>query len=458
MNRTRTLPARKNANSPAVVSPARLAAFKILARVEDGSAFASVLLATQADQLQPSDRSLCHELVLGALRRQLWLDGLIEHYATRDPQSLDSGVRLALRLGLYQMRFLARIPDSAAVNESVNLVRLARLRSAGPFVNAVLRRAAREPEYDPAAGISDPLARLAVASSHPAWLIERWVKQMGLAAATAFATANNEIPPVAFRIVNQRKNQSQVLADLEASGAVIVPSLISPDAWRVTGATARLQELAREGRIYVQDESSQLVAHVLDVQPGERVLDVCAAPGSKATHIADFSHGKSILVAGDLHLKRLRTVVASGATQHLDYIRCVALDALQPLPFPEATFDRVLVDAPCTGTGTLRRNPEIRWRISRTDIDDLAGRQLRILLNAARVLKPCGRLLYSTCSVEPEENEQVIVNFLDHTAGFERLRLSVKDPLPGEYGAVRIWPHRDGGDGFFMAALRRNPS
>ena len=191
------------ANSKTTVSPARLAAFKILQRVEAGGAFASVLLAAQADKLQQSDRALCHELVMGVLRRQLWLDRLIAHYAERDPQRLDLPVRLALRLGLYQLRFLSRVPASAAVNESVNLVRLARLRSAEPFVNAVLRRATREPDYDPAAEISDPVERLAVETSHPSWLIERWVNRWGLDETAAFARANNEVPPVAFRIVNR---------------------------------------------------------------------------------------------------------------------------------------------------------------------------------------------------------------------------------------------------------------
>ena len=203
-----------------------------------------------------------------------------------------------------------------------------------------------------------------------------------------------------------------------------------------------LQELALDGRIYIQDEASQLVAHVLDARPGERVLDVCAAPGSKTTHIADLTRGQSLLVAGDLHSHRLRTVVSAAAAQHLSNIHCVTLDALRALPFAAAAFDRVLVDAPCTGTGTLRRNPEIRWRISPADIDDLAGRQIRILLNAARMVKPGGRLVYSTCSVEPEENEQVINRFIDETTGFERLVLPVNPSLITSSGAARVWPQQ----------------
>lgn len=446
--------AREDSGSAPTVSPARLAAFEILRRVEQSGAYASVLLATQAEELQPNDRGLCHELVMGVLRRRLWLDSVIAHYAARDPQRLDLAVRIALRLGLYQLRFLSRVPPSAAVNEAVNLVRRARLRSAEPFVNAILRRAVRESEYDPAAEITDPLERLAVETSHPQWLIRRWAGNWGLEQTASFAQANNEVAPVAFRIVNETVNQAEVADTLESVGAVL-PSLIAPGAWRITGGAGVLQTLARAGLIYVQDEASQLVTHVLGVRPGDWVLDVCAAPGSKTTHIADLMRDAGVVVAGDLHDHRLRSVVAAAREQKLSNIRCVALDALFALPFPDAVFDRVLVDAPCTGTGTLRRNPEIRWRISPADIENLAGRQIRILLQAASMVKPGGRLIYSTCSVEPEENEQVINKFIEQTRGFEPLALAVNSSLITRSGAVRLWPQRDGADGFFIAAFER---
>jgi 16S rRNA (cytosine967-C5)-methyltransferase len=452
---TKQTKARNAAGSTPTVSPARLAAFEILRRVEQSGAFASVLLAAQAEELQPNDRALCHELVMGVLRRQLWLDRLIAHYADRDPQRLDLPVRIALRLGLYQLRFLSRVPPSAAVNEAVNLVRRARVRSAEPFVNAILRRATRESDYDPAAEITDPLDRLAVETSHPQWLVRRWAGSWGFAETAAFTQANNEVAPVALRIVNEAVNQSEVVDTLESAGAVLLPSVIAPGAWRIAGAAGALQKLAREGRIYLQDEASQLVTHVLGSRPGDSVLDVCAAPGSKTTHIADLKRDESMVVAGDLYDHRLRTVVAAAGAQHLLNIHCVQLDALFALPFPEGVFDRVLVDAPCTGTGTLRRNPEIRWRISPADIEDLADRQIRILLNAASMVKPGGRLIYSTCSVEPEENEQVINKFIEQTRGFEPLVLPVKSSLITRSGAARLWPHRDGADGFFIAAFGR---
>ena len=339
------------------VSPARLTAFEILRRVGEG-AYASVLLASREDELSPLDRGLCHELVMGVLRRQLWLDRLIEHYANRKVAGLDESVRIILRIGLYQLRFLSRVPASAAVNESVNLIHFARLRSAGSLVNAVLRRATREPEVDPTSSIHDPLERLSVATSHPLWLIERWTEAFGSAEAEALARANNEPAPVAFRVVNSRAQEADVCEALRAAGAQLIPSKVSPGAWRISGAGSLLAQFITAGKVYVQDEASQLVALQLDVHPGQRVLDLCAAPGSKTTHIADLSLDSAGIVATDLHEHRLRTLVSSAEMQGLKSIHCVALDGLQLLPFAEGTFDRVLVDAPCSGTGTLRRNPK----------------------------------------------------------------------------------------------------
>lgn len=450
----RRAPRRKAFSNP--VSPARSMAFTILRRVEEEGAFASVLLANPDEERRAEDRALCYELVMGCLRRQLWLDCLIEHYSGRRAESLDAPVRRALRLGFYQLRFLTRIPPSAVVNESVNLVYAARLRSAAGFVNAVLRRATREPDFDPAALITDSLARLSVETSHPSWLIERWTKAFGPEEAAAFAHANNEAPPVAFRLTARHPVGWDVLERLKAAGATLKPSLVVPGAWRIEGAGESWRELAREGFVYVQDEASQLVAQVLDVQSGERVLDVCSAPGSKTTHIAHRASGVMLLVAGDVHQHRLRVVRESCERQSVNFVQLVVYDATSHLPFADASFERVLVDAPCTGTGTLRRNPEIRWRILPSDVAELALRQSRILQNAAPLVAPGGRLVYSTCSVEPEENESVVAAFLRENDGFRLVRPQAFDHLQcGAEATARIWPQRMGADGFFIAALER---
>jgi 16S rRNA (cytosine967-C5)-methyltransferase len=437
------------------VSVARRAAFSILRRVEDEGAYASVLLAASEAEMRAEDRALCYELVLGTLRRQLWLDSLIGHYAKRRAETLDAPVRRALRLGLYQLRFLSRIPASAIVNESVNLAYLSRLRSAAPFINAVLRRATREMDYDPAADVSEPIEKLAIVTSHPVWLLERWVHAFGLDETAAFASANNDAPPTAFRVVEPGASGQAVLDELSAAGGTVYSSQIAAGAWRVEGAAALQRQLAREGKIYLQDEASQLVAHVLGAKADERVLDVCAAPGSKTTHIATVTPGIALIAAGDLHEHRLRTVLEAGNRQGIKTLRAIVHDAEIALPFAEQSFDRVLVDAPCTGTGTLRRNPEIRWRISNRDILELSARQRRILGQSAKTVRQRGCLVYSTCSVEREENEEVVASFLEENADFEQLALSLPPSLHGGSGAARIWPHKQGADGFFIAAFER---
>ena len=404
------------------VSPARLAAFEILQRVEAG-AYASVLLAATEGQLNSSDRALCHELVMGVLRWQLWLDCLTEYYAQRKITNLDIAVRISLRLGLYQLRLLSRIPASAAVNESVNL--------------------------------ADPIERIAIKSSHPPWLIRRWIKVSDLTEAEAFARANSEPAPIALRVVSTKATDPAVIDLLRSSGADVLASKVTKGAWRVSGTGNLLRELVRGGQVYIQDEASQLVAEVLDAKSGDRVLDLCAAPGSKTTQIADRAADSAKVIASDLREHRLHTVSGTAKLHGLRSISSVALDGLRPLPFKENSFDRVLVDAPCSGTGTLRRNPEIRWRISAEDIRELATRQKQLLFNASRVVRPGGRLVYSTCSVEPEENEEVVKAFFEGNDEFRQPELPVNHWLITASGAVRTWPHRGGADGFFIAAFER---
>ncbi len=439
-------------------SPARRAAFQILRRVELEGAYASVLLASLERAMREDDRALCHELVLGVLRRQLWLDHLLEHFAKRSIDKIDLPVKLALRLGLYQLRFLSRIPPSAAVNESVNLVRAAGLRSAASFANAVLRHATREPDYDPTSGVESPAEKLAIETSHPVWLIERWASAFGFEETEALARANNEPTPVAFRLTAKANGNPdaarEIIKELESRGAQLSPSKVAPDAWRLAGAGGAIRELSRDGLIYLQDEASQLVAHLLGVAPGDRVLDVCAAPGSKTTHLAAL-RPQALIIAGDLHAHRLRTLSELAKQQGANNITPVVCDATDRLPFVDASFDRVLVDAPCSGTGTLRRNPDIRWRLTPADIEELAEKQIRILMNASAVARPGGRLVYSTCSVEPDENERVVENFLNEREDFRRALLAVPPELQTEHGAVRTWPHRDNVDGFFVVAFER---
>jgi 16S rRNA (cytosine967-C5)-methyltransferase len=435
------------------ISPARRVAFEVLRRVEDG-AFASVLLASKPNELNSPDRNLTHELVLGVLRRQIFLDKLIEHFSNRQAASLDVAVRIALRIGLYQLRFLSRVPASAAVNESVKLVRFGRVRSAEGFVNAILRRATREQDYDPTQEIDDPLERLAVETSHPTWLLKKWIKDFGADLTEQFAKANNENPETGFRVVGNRLDPDDVTRLQAQRDAVLVRSQIAKGGWRFQGKAAPLLKLVQKGLIYIQDEGSQLVGETAAQFAGERFLDLCAAPGSKTTLIASLAADQTRLVASDSSEPRLKSVVKTTQLHGLKNVQCVVLNGLEPIPFHENAFDTILVDAPCSGTGTLRRNPEIRWRITAGDIQDLSVRQSQLLANAATILKPAGTIVYSTCSIEPEENEAVVSSFLSKHPDFNQISLSDHGSLTSDR-AIRTWPQRDGCDGFYLAVLRR---
>ena len=441
------------------VSPARRAAIDILQRVEAGGAFASVLIAAIPESsLDQRDRALAQELVLGVLRWRKALDYFIERYGERTVGGLELPVLMALRLGIYQLRYLSRIPASAAVNESVNLVRRARLGSAAGLVNAILRRAARSLADAPGEGISDPLEKLAVEVSHPAWMLERWATAFGSAEAASLALANNQAPRAAFRINTLLSRSEQVMASLQRNGVNSSPSLIATGAFVAEqGAALGSSEPARRGWIYIQDEASQVVSLALQVERGQRVLDLCAAPGSKTSHIAALAGGDAMIVACDLHLHRLATLNSICKNLGAKCVSAVQLDATRSLPLlaHAAKFDRVLVDAPCTGTGTLRENPEIKWRLSPDDPNRIAGTQFELLGRGAEVLETGGRLVYSTCSVEAEENERVVVKFLEGGAPFKIVKPEVSAGLMTADGFIRTFPHQHGCDGFFAAVLER---
>lgn len=450
------------------ISKARQAAFDVLWRVETEDAFAGNLLAsTRYDDLSPEDRGLMQELVLGVLRWRGRLDAEIERLAQRPIRKLDPEVVLALRLGLYQLRFLSRIPAHAAINESVNLVKERKRRSAAPFANAVLRAAQRAPGVDSArvGAENEAIEAAVIETSHPRWLLERWRARFGPAEARELALANNRPAPVAFRFNTRIAPEARTRAHLEAMGVEIRPSTIAPGAAVVVaGSLSPLSEPVREGWIYLQDESSQLVAHL--AVPAEqrtnrraRALDLCAAPGSKTSLIASLLPADAMIVAGDLHPHRLRTLRELSGRLRISNIHPVQLDARAELPFT-GEFDIILVDAPCSGLGTLQPHPEIKWRLNEEKIRELAALQKRLLANAAGRLRPGGLLTYAVCSTEPEEGEEVIEAFRAAHPGFrdmtrERLIEIGIDPAPlltSGFGA-RTFPHRCLTEGFFVCTL-----
>ncbi len=459
------------------ISPARIAAFEILNKIEKESAFSSVLLPIYEENLTPKDRALCHELTLGILRKQIFLDKLIEKFTEKNIEKFDLEVILALRLGLYQLLFLDKIPAFSAINESVNLVHRAKKRSASGLVNAVLRRISREKNFD--LEFSDETERISVETSHPSWLIEHWISQFGIEETLRIAAANNEKPNSAFRFTakfykQKAERQREILSlfdelDLKKSEYI-------EDSFVVEKSNEKLRESAAKGLIYFQEEGSQMVAQVIDLQEDESFLDVCAAPGSKVSfviaeigkkisdfrfQISDFKDQRSkikdqnFIAAGDLYEHRVRILRENCRNQGAESVQVLRYDAENSLPFADESFDAVLLDAPCSGTGTIRHNPEIRYFLQKKDFKELQSKQLEIIRNASKSVKSGGRLIYSTCSLEMQENEEVIERFLSENPGFEKHSPNLYEGFLTEQGFLRTFPSRDKIDGFFISVFKK---
>jgi len=427
------------------LSPSRVTAFEILTRIEVQHEFSSSLLHQYQQKLDEQDRRLCHELVLGTLRRQLLLDKLIK--ILTKSRKLDIEVRIILRLGLYQLYYLDKIPNHAIVNEAVGLTVRARKSSARGLVNAVLRSASREkPELD----FEDEIDQLSIESSHPKWLVEKWTQQFGFELCQELAIANNEPPKTYFR---------KTPLDIDATLPEDVREFHEvPGCFLANSIGSKLRELVDDGKIYVQDAGSQMVANAVTIESGNLFLDVCASPGGKTMAIVTNSlvsgQTNTRFYAGDLTDRRIN-LLSETIIKQKGKVEIVQYDAQLPLPFEENTFDRVLVDAPCTGTGTIRHNPEIRYFIQPQDFERMQQRQIAILNNAANLLKHGGRVIYSTCSIEPEENEMVCEQFLSGRDDFRQTAPQISSRFVTKNGYGRTFPATDDMDGFFIATFER---
>ncbi|MEO6051255.1 MAG: 16S rRNA (cytosine(967)-C(5))-methyltransferase RsmB [Pyrinomonadaceae bacterium] len=426
------------------ISPARTASFDVLLRIETERAFSSVLLPLFEANLSPVDRALCHELTLGTLRRQMYLDRIIDFFAAG--KKIDTAIRITLRLALYQLFHLDKIPQYSAINESVNLVQRAKKTSAKGFVNAVLRRASRE-QVD--LSFVDDLDRISVESSHPRWLIEKWVGDFGLNGSIKLAAANNEIPETAFRVIGDLSDEGRRLIAASRTSDLIAGCYI------VEKGEHQLSDLAEGGEIYLQDEGSQMVARSVEVPRDGRFLDVCAAPGGKSGLIAARAPNARLIAAGDLHGPRVEFLRENCRRQGAASVQVVQYDAQKSLPFADEVFDSLLVDVPCSGTGTIRRNPEIRYFLKPEDFSELPAKQLSILINASKLVRSGGTMIYSTCSLETEENEAVCKRFLAENIHYQSVAVNVPAKFLTDDGFARTWPQNDNMDGFFIAEFRR---
>ena len=471
-----------------MIAPARWAAYNVLRAVSAGRADLPHALARARVSLRDErDRALTGEIVTGTLRWQGQLDYLVAHFARRPVARLDPEILDILRLSTYQLLHLDRVPAAAAVSDAVELARGTGKGSACGLVNAVLRAITSERQHPPlpeppvlAASTPQGTSRdelrlsstraaaldyLSITLSHPRWLVQRWLDRYGFEAAATWARFNNTPAPITLRVNRLKIGPGDLVDALGAHEVTVRPTRYAPDGLTVTRGNPLTTPLANRGVFVVQDEASQLVAELARAQPGERVLDACAAPGGKTITLAAMMKDQGLLVATDVRGRRLDLLRHTATTCNATCVRIVQMDLRERLPFRER-FDCVLVDAPCTGLGTIRRDPEIRWRRTEADLHRMARVQVAMLDRAADVVRPGGRLIYATCSSEPEENERLVEQFLSSHREFRPLRPaswadeapSALESLVDAHGYLRTDPYTHGLEAFFGALLHRVPA
>jgi 16S rRNA (cytosine967-C5)-methyltransferase len=446
-----------------VIAPARVAAYDVLLAVAAGRAdLPSALARARTKLTDERDRALAGEIATGTLRWQGAFDHVIEAFAGRPSARLDAEVLAILRVSIFQLLYLDRVPAAAVVNDAVELAGKAGKRSAAGFVNALLRRVSRERAQLPLPA-GPAIDFLAITLSHPRWLAGRWLTRYGLEAAEAWARFDNTPAPLMLRANTLRITRDALADALEAAGVATEPARFASQGLSVTSGNPLLTPLAHTGAFFVQDEASQLVGELAGAAPGERILDACASPGGKTTQMAAAMGDSGTIVAADVRGRRLdllsRTVAESGA----GHVRIVQANARALPPFRDV-FDLVLVDAPCSGLGTIRRDPDVRWRRTEPDLSVLAEAQREMIAQLATVVRPGGRLVYATCSSEPEENEAVVDAFLAGHSDFRRATSALFAGRPelaallDDRGALKTLPFRDGLEAFYAAMLVRDPS
>ncbi|MBW1980692.1 MAG: 16S rRNA (cytosine(967)-C(5))-methyltransferase RsmB [Deltaproteobacteria bacterium] len=446
----------------------RSMAMHILMQVAQQGSHADVLLSgcfKRQATLDARDRAFITELVYGTLRWQARLDWIIDRYARMKSARMALPVRVILRLATYQLLYLDRVPPSAAVNEAVKLAKASQPLYIVRFVNAVLRSIAanRDALRDALPEKSTP-ERWAVAFSFPGWLIEKWLAELGQQETEAFCRSSNEVAPTTIRVNTLKTTVTELARVLGARGFKVTPGRFSPEAIHLDNIRTDLSSLPEylRGEFQVQDEAAQLVSHLVAPQPGERILDACAGLGGKSTHLGQLMKNEGRLTAMDKQGWRLNHLQENARRLQISCIDTKEVDLLEmgaAHPWL-ASFDRILLDAPCSGLGVLRRKPDIKWKINKKDLRRLQRTQLALLAAVAPMVRPGGLLVYATCTVSREENEAVVQEFLGCHADF--CQEAAVSALPrqsrevvDENGNLRTWPHKHGIDGFFAVRLRR---
>jgi 16S rRNA (cytosine967-C5)-methyltransferase len=442
----------------------RQLACEILLKVERRKAYLDILLdnSLKDSALSDRDRALLTEITYGTLRWRGKIDACLKPYFHRSSREAPPFIRNLLRVTFYQLLFLDKVPDYAAVNEAVNLAKIHGGEKIAGFVNGVLRNFLRERSRatEPAITHHSPAA-FAIEYSHPQWLVNKWLDYFGIEETEALMKANNQIPPLVLR-VNCRKGSRETL--LKLLWTQDIPAVATP--WSPVGIAVRSSSAVdhlpgfRQGLFQVQGEASQLVSYLLAPKNGERILDACAAPGGKTTHIAELMADTGKVVATDSAARGIQKIEENAARLELTCIRATRADLSQELGTPlNKPYDRILLDAPCSGLGTLRSHPEIKWHRGAPDIERLSALQEKLLRQVSSYLKPGGILVYSTCTLTKDENETVVEDFLEHHPEFDLENASGHLP-PEARTLVRgsyflALPHRHDTDGFFAARMRK---
>lgn len=439
-------------------------AMDALVRVEKEKAYSNLLLnqILHSRELSRSDAGLLTELVYGTIQRLNTLDYYISRFLSKGLGKLEPWVKNLLRLSFYQLVYLDRIPAHAAVNEAVTIAGRRGHKGISGMVNAVLRNALRKPEELRIPPGLPAKETIALECSHPEWLVERWLEQFGERTTRDICESNNIAPHASIRVNGLRTTRDQLLTQLRDQGYIANPSAIAPDGIVVeNGGNMALTSGFESGLYSIQDESSMLVAEMLAPAAGMTVLDCCAAPGGKTAHIAEKTGDQGIIYAFDIHDHKRKLIDAQAQRLGLRSIQTGVLDAAKlPERFAPAAFDRILLDAPCSGLGVIRRKPDLKWTKSPADIADISRMQDELLSAVSGLLKPGGILVYSTCTLEREENEGAIERFLaghrefvlDNLADQRLPELQNRFISPG---ILRLLPHYYGSDGFFIAAMRK---
>lgn len=424
-----------------MIAPARLAALDALALIDAGEIDLGAAVAqVRATLTDERDGALLLELVAGTLRMRGALDYQLASRVSRPLSRLDAAVLNILRLSVFQLIYMSRLPASAIINDAVDLTRRAGKSSASGLTNAVLRAVSRERERLTWPAREDLLAHLSIVHSHPQWLVERWVSRHGPEDAEAWLAFNNRPAPLCLAVNRRLLTREALSEELEADGVSTQLTTRAAFGLQVTAGRALATRAFREGRFVVQDEASQLIGELASPPPGARVLDLCASPGGKTLSLCAAAGPSGRVVASDVRRNRVRLLATTLERCRVENARVVHVPADGPLPFRDHAFDVVLIDAPCSGLGTVRRDPDIRWRRTAADLPRFAQAQEGLLQRAANLVAPGGTVIYSTCSSEPEENEHVVDRFLASRPDFTRERvhqtLPFLDQLEAFFGTV----------------------